>query len=189
VLLDLGAVERVDETMRADLGRLVRALALGRKRALADAVLALSPNGSTVSVDRARLESELSQLVDDASGKADGARVLQQMVALGRTHQLRLSPSLLALVRALALLDGVLRGLDPARDLVADLRREWILSFGRRMRGWWRRAFGSVTDLARRWRAPQSPAPLLLLPWMHLIPAPETPPRPQPPGSSRPPST
>ncbi|MDB4970599.1 MAG: hypothetical protein JWN44_6288 [Myxococcales bacterium] len=190
VLLDLGAVEQVEEAMRTSLGRLVRALALGRTRALADAVLALSPGGVPVAIDRARLEVELACLVDGASGKADGARVLQQMVALGRTHQLRLSPSLLALVRALALLDGVLRGLDPARDLVADLRREWVLSFGRRMGRWWRRAFGSVTDLARRWRAPQSPAPLLLLPWMHLMPVPAAPPPPPPrPSSSRPPST
>ena len=153
VLIDLGAVERVDERLRADLGRLVRALALGQKRALADAVLALSPDGASVSVDRARLENELGQLVADAGGKGDGARVLGQMVALGRTHKLRLSPSLLALVRALALLDGVLRGLDPARDLVADLRREWILSFGRRMTRWWRRALGSLGALARLWPA------------------------------------
>ena len=85
VLIDLGAVERVDDHLRAGLGRLVRALALGRKRALADAVLALSPNGAAVSVDRARLEAELGQLVADAGGQADGARVLAQMVALGRT--------------------------------------------------------------------------------------------------------
>ncbi|HWE29086.1 MAG TPA: AarF/UbiB family protein, partial [Polyangia bacterium] len=39
VLIDLGAVERVDDKLRAGLGRLVRALALGRTRALADAVL------------------------------------------------------------------------------------------------------------------------------------------------------
>src|SRR5947209_6093690 len=59
VLIDLGAVERVDEPLRAGLGRLVRALALGRTRALADAVLALSPDGASVAVDRARLEREL----------------------------------------------------------------------------------------------------------------------------------
>ena len=150
VLIDLGAVEHVDEQLRAGLGRLVRALALGRKRALADAVLALSPNGTTVAVDRARLEGELAQLVADAGGQADGARVLAQMVALGRTHQLRLQPSLLTLIRALALLDGVLRGLDPARDLVADLRREWLWSFGRRMTRWWRRTLGSLASVAQR---------------------------------------
>src|SRR4051795_13078209 len=53
VLLDLGAVDAVDEPLRAGLGRLVRAVALGRRRALCEAVLALSPNGSAVSIDRA----------------------------------------------------------------------------------------------------------------------------------------
>jgi len=154
VLIDLGAVERVDERLRAGVGRLVRAMSLGRTRALADAVLALSPDGASVAVDRARLERELAQLVADASDQADGARVLAQMVALGRTHKLRMQPSLLALIRALALLDGVLRGLDPARNLVADLRREWLWSFGRRMKLWWRRAlstlqWGAVTN----WRS------------------------------------
>ena len=154
VLIDLGAVERVDERLRAGVGRLVRAMSLGRTRALADAVLALSPDGASVAVDRARLERELAQLVADASGQADGARVLAQMVALGRTHKLRMQPSLLALIRALALLDGVLRGLDPARNLVADLRREWLWSFGRRIQLWWRRAlstlqWGAVTN----WRS------------------------------------
>ncbi|HSN34133.1 MAG TPA: AarF/UbiB family protein, partial [Ideonella sp.] len=154
VLIDLGAVERVDERLRGNLGRLVRALALGRKRALADAVLALSPDGASVAVDRARLEGELAQLVADAGGQADGARVLSQMIALGRTHKLRMQPSLVALVRALALLDGVLRGLDPARDLVADLRREWLWSFGRRIRRWWRRTLGALRwSAVTRWRS------------------------------------
>ncbi|MGZ3428985.1 MAG: ABC1 kinase family protein [Polyangia bacterium] len=159
VLIDLGAVERVDERLRSGLGRLVRALALGRSRALADAVLALSPDGASVAIDRARLERELQQLVADAGGQADGARVLQQMVALGRTHRLRLQPSLLALIRALALLDGVLRGLDPARDLVADLRREWVWSFGRRVTRWWRRALASLTSSMRQWPSSELLAP------------------------------
>jgi ubiquinone biosynthesis protein len=167
VLLDLGAVERVETELRTGIGRLVLAMALGRKRALADAVLALSPTGHTVAIDRARLEHELDELVRNAAGRSDGAKVLSQMVALGRNHKLTLHPSLLALVRAMALLDGVLRGLDPARNLLSDLRREWVYSFGRRISRWWLRAFGSVTTRFRRWRL-RSPAPLLLMPWMHL---------------------
>ena len=146
MLIDLGAVERVDEHLRADLGRLVRALALGRTRALADAVLALSPDGASVSSIARASSRSWPQLVADAGGHGDGARVLGQMVALGRTHSLRLSPSLLALVRALALLDGVLRGLDPARDLVADLRREWLCRSAAASTRWWRRALGRLRD-------------------------------------------
>jgi ubiquinone biosynthesis protein len=134
VLLDLGAVEGVDGELRGGLGRLVTAVALGRKRALCDAVLALSPNGEVANVDRARLEQDLQRLLADAAGAGDGAKVLGQMVGIGRTHKLKMAPSLVALVRALALLDGVLRGLDPARDLVADLRKELLLSLTRRLR-------------------------------------------------------
>jgi ubiquinone biosynthesis protein len=174
VLLDLGAVEHVEDGLRAGLGRLVLALALGRRRALADAVLSLSPSGAAVDIDRARLEEELAALVASAGGQGDGARVLGQMIALGRSHQLRMHPSLVSLVRALALLDGVLRGLDPARDLVADLRKEWLWSFARRARAragnLWRRALSSVRTKLSRWKAPPSPAPLMLLPWLPLQP-------------------
>jgi hypothetical protein len=128
--------------------------------------------------------------VTDAGGAADGARVLAQMVAVGRTHKLRLNPSLLTLVRAMALLDGVLRGLDPARNLISDLRKEWVLSFGRRLSRGWRRAWGSVTTRLRRWRVLRSPA-VWLLPWLMplALPAPTALPALAPPaGSSPPPS-
>jgi ubiquinone biosynthesis protein len=178
VLLDFGAVESVDRALISGIGRLVRALAIGRKSSLGDAVLALSAGGAA-KVDRARLEADLAKIVDGASGRADGAEVLGQMVSLGQRHHLRLPPSLLALVRALALLDGVLRSLDPARDLVAELRKEWLLSALRRI---WKRTFGSVTTWARKWHPPDSPAPLLMLPLLPLITSRSA-------TSSRPPST
>ena len=173
VLLDLGAVDAVDGDLRAGLHRLVTAMALGRKRALCDAVLALSPNGNTVSrgeasgasrgarceavpssmpvsIDRARLERDLAALVEAGRGRGHGAQVLGQMVAVGRVHKLKLSPSLVALVRALALLDGVLRGLDQARDLVADLRRELVRSLLRRVGETARSLAGRLRAAVRR---------------------------------------
>jgi ubiquinone biosynthesis protein len=182
VLIDLGAVDSVDATLRANLGRLVTAVALKRKKALTEAVLALSPTGSSPTIDRPRLERELDELIAGATGQADGARVLTQMVALGRTHKLRMAPSLLALVRAMAILDGVVRGLDPARNLVKDLRREVLLSLVRRTRDWWKRLFGWGTKGPRLWKAPSSPAGLLASSLVSVIP-----PQP-PPGSSPPPS-
>jgi ubiquinone biosynthesis protein len=127
VLLDLGAVDEIDRTLRAGLVRLVRAAALRRKAALADAVIALAPK-PIPRLDRPRLEHELAVMVDTVAAQGGGARVLAQMVAVGRTHRLRMAPALLTLVRALALLDGVLRGLDPTRDPVVDLRREMALA-------------------------------------------------------------
>jgi ubiquinone biosynthesis protein len=159
VLIDLGALDAVDASLRAGLSRLVRAVALGRRRALCDAVLALSPDGATIDLDRARLERDLAELIAGASGRGTGAEVLGKMVAVGRNHHLRLSPSLVALVRALALLDGVLRGLDPARDLVADLRREWLISAARRLR----RSLGGAASALTFW--PRRAARLLSLPY------------------------
>jgi ubiquinone biosynthesis protein len=150
VLLDLGAVEAVDEGLRGSIARLVLAAALGRRRALADAVLALSPEGPPATLDRPRFETEIAQLVADAGGAADGSKVLGQMVAVGRTHRLRLNPSLLTLVRAMAILDGVLRGLDPARNLIADLRKEWLLSAVRRVVGACRRGLLALRGRVRR---------------------------------------
>jgi predicted unusual protein kinase regulating ubiquinone biosynthesis (AarF/ABC1/UbiB family) len=146
VLLDLGAVDALDAPLRAGLGRLIRAVALGRKRALCEAVLALSPDGASVSIDRAALENELAALIAEAGANATGAKLIGDMVSIGRRHRLRLEPKLVALVRALALLDGVLRGLDPARDLVADLRREAVAMLLRRVR----RLFSGTLGLLRR---------------------------------------
>jgi ubiquinone biosynthesis protein len=137
VLLDLGAVERIDGKLRIALLRVVLAMALRRKRALGAAVVDVAvhdPNGATI--DRARLETELATLVDDTSRGADGAKLVGQMVAISRTHSLRMPPALLGLARALAILDGVMRGLDPAANIVADVRREMIPAVARALWRW-----------------------------------------------------
>jgi len=150
VLLDLGAVETLERPLRRELSRLVRALVLGRGPKLASAVLALSPDGRAPGIDRGQLERDVMALVATSRQAGTGARVLTQMVALGRRHRLRMEPALLALVRALALLDGVLRGLEPARDLLVDLRREVARSVLRRLRR-------ALTALARWFRRRFSP--------------------------------
>jgi hypothetical protein len=69
-------------------------------------------------------------------------------------------PTLVALVRALALLDGVLRSLDPARDAVRDLRREFVVAIGHRMLWplrWLRKRLRRIANrlqcsVARIWR-------------------------------------
>jgi predicted unusual protein kinase regulating ubiquinone biosynthesis (AarF/ABC1/UbiB family) len=74
--------------------------------------------------------------VHDTSGGADGAALLGQMIAISRAHALRMPPSLVGLARALAILDGVVRTLDPAADPIADVRREMAWAA---MREVWRR--------------------------------------------------
>jgi ubiquinone biosynthesis protein len=151
VLLDLGAVDALERPLRRQLGRLVRALALRRTHALAGAVLDLSPPPGAI--DRPRLEGDLGLLVSDLKQRKDGAKVLTRMVAIGRTYRLKMPPTLVALVRALALLDGVLRMLDPVKDVVRDLRREFVLSLVRRVFApirWLRIGVRKNTDRLRR---------------------------------------
>jgi ubiquinone biosynthesis protein len=124
VLLDLGAVERLDGATRGKLLRLVLALALRRRRALASAVVSLSVSNGAAPIDAPRLESDVTALVLAASPGASAARMAERMIAVSRTHGLRMPPALLGLARALAILDGVLRSLEPSADVVRDLRLE-----------------------------------------------------------------
>lgn len=156
VLIDLGAVERIDAKLRGGLMRVVMAMALKRKRALGAAVVDVAVSDPAMQLDKPRLETELAQLVDDTSKGADGAKLMGQMVAISRTHRLRMPPALLMLSRALAILDGVLRNLDPGADMIADVRREVVPAV---MRAAWRAILAAwawliamVTSLASRVR-------------------------------------
>ena len=128
--------------------RVVLAIALHQPRALGAAVTDLGqagPAGSSRALapvaDRARLDAALAKLVNDTSRGADGAALLGQMIAISRAHALRMPPSLVGLARALAILDGVVRTLDPAADPIADVRREMAWAA---MREVWRRVLMMV---------------------------------------------
>lgn len=158
-LLDLGTVDVLERPLQHGLLRLGFALLLQRSRALAHAVLALAQVDDAARVDRPQLERDLTQLLQSAS-QADGSALMGKMMSISRTHDLRLPPALLALMRALALLDGVLRGLDARSDLVQDLRREIAWAALRRfkhnvsapVRSLFARGAGSVRRLVGRVR-------------------------------------
>lgn len=130
VLLDFGSIDRLVDSMRGPLLRLALALSLHREGMLCEALISLC-GGDRERIDRPRLQAQLSGVLRSA-GRGDGAHVIEQVLTLSRSHALRLPPPLLALTRMLALLDGVLRGLDPERDVVADLRWEFAWALGRR---------------------------------------------------------
>jgi ubiquinone biosynthesis protein len=133
VLLDLGTVDVLERPLQRGLLRLGFALLLKRTHALAHAVVTLARTEDAARVNRRELERDLSQLLQTAS-QADGSALMGRMMSISRTHGLRLPPALLALMRALALLDGVLRGLDAHSDLVQDLRREIAWAALRRLK-------------------------------------------------------
>ncbi len=137
VLLDLGTIDVLDEHLRSQLLRAGVALSLGMRSTLARAVVSIargaaSNEATQPPVDEQALAREINQVLQSAS--QGGSVVLGQMFQMSRTHSLRLPPALLALMRALAILDGVLRGLDPHSDLVADVRREVAWAGLRRLR-------------------------------------------------------
>jgi ubiquinone biosynthesis protein len=144
VLLDLGTIDVLDPQLRAALFRLGFALLLRRTRALCNEVIRLAHADDAARVDRARLRRDLDALLRSVA-RGQGSATIARMLSVSRTHALRLPAALLALMRALAILDGVVRGLDPSRDLLSDLRRELAWSALRRLR------YGMVAPL--RWLA------------------------------------
>lgn len=136
VLLDLGTIDELNEQLRSQLLRAGIALALGMRSTLARHVVSIARGPSDdatqrPAIDEQALVRDINQVLGSAS--EGGSVVLGQMFQMSRTYGLRLPPTLLALMRALAILDGVLRGLDPRSDLVADVRREVALAGLRRL--------------------------------------------------------
>jgi ubiquinone biosynthesis protein len=138
VLLDLGTIDVLDDKLRSGLFRAGVALLLGARSLLARSVVTIARSHeqatevAQVPVDQKKLAADIDQVLAGAS--QGGSVVLGQMFQMSRTHALRLPPALLALMRALAILDGVLRGLDASRDLVSDVRREVAWAAVRRLR-------------------------------------------------------
>jgi ubiquinone biosynthesis protein len=155
VLLDLGTVDVLSPALRSGLSRLCFALLFHRTRALCHEVVGLAAVEGTTVIDRRRLEQDLRTLLKGAS-QGGGAALVGQMMSVSRSHALRLPAPLLAMMRALAILDGVLRGLDPEGDVLRDLRRELPWALGRTLRARLRapveRAFsGGARQLGRAW--------------------------------------
>lgn len=150
VLLDLGTIDVLDDDLRRRLLRMGVALTLGMRSAVSADVVALAhrPDAkSQRSLDRAALTRDIFKVLEGAS--VGGSAVVEQMFQMSRTHELRLPPPLLALLRALVILDGVLRGLDPTQDLVLDVRREVAWAALRRVG----RKLGHAVTWPIRWLA------------------------------------
>jgi ubiquinone biosynthesis protein len=132
VLLDFGAIDMLAPPLRRELSRFTLALATHRTRALCESVIAIAGSPSSQKIDRTRMQIDVQRLLG-ATSRGDGAGVIDQMFSMSRAHGLRLPPSMLALMRAIAILDGVLRSLDPSSDILSDLRREFLWALLRRL--------------------------------------------------------
>ena len=114
-LIDFGMVGTLDERVRSRLGRLLVALSGGRADSIVAAVLAIAPaQGRT---DRARLARDVEVLLGRYGGRPVGQMpigpLVDDVLALVRTHHLRLPGQLALLFKMLVMTEGLAIRLDP----------------------------------------------------------------------------
>jgi ubiquinone biosynthesis protein len=121
-LLDLGSVGRLDASLRAGLGRLLHGFDKGDPLAVTDALLQLAP--SVGELDGQRLERDVGRLLAryGTGGEVQAARMFADTFRVVAAHSLEIPPEIAAVFRSLATVEGTLRQLVPAFDLVTTSR-------------------------------------------------------------------
>ena len=121
-LLDFGSVGRLDGTTRLAVGRLMAALGRGDSLAACDALLELVDRPEQI--DERRLERAVGALLvrHAAPGTTGGAAAFAALFRVVTSHRLGIPPSVAAVFRAFAVLEGTLTVLDPHFDLVTQAR-------------------------------------------------------------------
>ena len=121
-LLDFGSVGRLDAVLREALQDLVLAIERGDPDGLRDALLELSARPDEV--DEQQLSRALGQFMARhlTPGVAPDVAMFTDLFRLVARYGLTIPPDVAGVFRALATLDGTLRGIDPSFDLVAEAR-------------------------------------------------------------------
>ena len=122
MLLDFGSVGRLDSDLRQLVSEVLLAFYRGDSRGICDALLGMAelPEG----FDEAALRRELSRFMSRhmGPGAAVKAEVFTQLVALLAKHRISVPSELAGAFRAVAVLEGTLRLLDPDFDLITEAR-------------------------------------------------------------------
>jgi ubiquinone biosynthesis protein len=118
--LDFGIVGQVDEGLRRDLARIIRAIWQRDAAELARlAVEIADPQGE---LNARALETDLAGLIEKYGnvpiGDLAAAEVLTDVVAVARRHRLRMPANLMLLIKALVTIEGVGVQLDPGFRVV-----------------------------------------------------------------------
>jgi ubiquinone biosynthesis protein len=113
-LFDFGMVGYMDDRLEESLLRITMAATRKEASRLADEMYALGAGGN---VDRAPLERDLTQFLDDWSGRPlkdlAAAEVLDQISAIALRNHLQLPSELTMLLRVITIGEGVGQALDP----------------------------------------------------------------------------
>ena len=122
-LIDFGMVGTVDATTRLTLVKVMAALATRDGDGLVDAFLDLGIAGTVV--DRNDLRADLlalaSTMLDHPLGEVSLAALLHELLAVVRSHRLRLPANLALLAKTIGMCEGVGAQLDPDFRLTAVL--------------------------------------------------------------------
>ena len=122
MLLDFGSVGRLDSELRQLVSEVLLAFYRGDSRAIADALLGMAPLPE--GFDEDMLRRELSRFVSRYMGPGAEvkAEVFTLMVGLLAKHRISIPSELAGAFRAVAVLEGTLRLLDPDFDLITEAR-------------------------------------------------------------------
>ncbi|MFF5791003.1 ABC1 kinase family protein [Paeniglutamicibacter sp. NPDC012692] len=122
MLLDFGSVGRLDAELRQLVSEVLLAFYRGDSRAIGDALLGMATLPEDF--DEAALRRELSRFMSRymGPGAAVKAEVFTQLVTMLAKHRITVPPELAGAFRAVAVLEGTLRLLDPDFDLIAAAR-------------------------------------------------------------------
>lgn len=121
-LLDFGSVGRLDAELRELISEVLLAFYRGDSRAITDALLSMVPIPEDF--DELSLRRELSHFMSRHMGPGAElkAEVFTQMVGLLAKHRLAAPAELTLAFRAVAVLEGTLRLLDPDFDLLTEAK-------------------------------------------------------------------
>jgi len=118
--LDLGNMGRLDREGRENIVDLVMGIANRDPSALAEALLRMTAWDEEP--DRRSLEKDASEFIDRhfyrPLKELDVGKLLSQFFRMAATHRLRVNPDFLLFVKALSLIEGLGRELDPEFDII-----------------------------------------------------------------------
>ncbi|PQZ93624.1 ubiquinone biosynthesis protein UbiB [Arthrobacter sp. MYb227] len=122
MLLDFGSVGRLDSELRSLVAEVLLAFYRGDSRAIGDALLEMATLPEDFNEDM--LRRELSRFVSRYMGPGADvkAEVFTMLVALLAKHRIAIPGELAGSFRAVAVLEGTLRQLDPDFDLITEAR-------------------------------------------------------------------
>jgi ubiquinone biosynthesis protein len=123
VLLDFGSVGRLDRLQQPALAQALAAIARRRAPLLRDALVELSTSVDVVDADA--LERALARFFAQrlGPGMEPGADILDDLLAVVVRFGLALDPQLAGVFRALAILEGTLRLIDPTFNVIDEARQ------------------------------------------------------------------